>query len=230
MAGDGIKPSWLNEDDHEEWQWAARYLLDRCSPSLKDKISLMATLDFTSLIRSIPALEREAEGVKLIARLRNAIRQRRYRLAEGGRKTCSFTLPKATKATLKTLAKGSKITETRLIESLIESAAQQAAAKKQEALRGADNAKINRNENKLAQELLQVRIDATKKQLHHCLKQLMQWETYLKEALPELSHEDDATATALTKKRLREIDEAIDAAVSKHRRNSPWAICGADPT
>lgn len=230
MARTGSKPSWLNEDDREEWQWAANYLSKHCPERLKDKLSLMAPTIFSSLVRSTYALEKEAEGVKLIQRLRNAIRQRRYRAAEGGRQTCSFTLPKATKAKLKTLAKGYKVTETRLIESLLESAAQQAAAKKQEALREVDNAKVNRSESKLAQELLQVRVDATKKQLHHCLKQLMQWETYLKEALPDLSPEDEATATALTQKRLHEIDEAIDAAVSKHRQNSPWTICGADPT
>src|SRR3546814_2118026 len=47
---------------------------------------------YHSLAESIHELEKYAAGVKLIERMRNSIRQRRYRLAEGGRKTCSFTL------------------------------------------------------------------------------------------------------------------------------------------
>ncbi|APU31912.1 hypothetical protein UYA_20090 [Ectopseudomonas alcaliphila JAB1] len=221
MAGTGNAPSWLNEDDHEEWQWAAKYLTSRSSPALKDKLGLMISMDFRSLIRSIPALEKEAEGVKLIERLRNAIRQRRYRLADGGRKTCSFTLPRATKTALKTLAKRHKTTETGLIERLIEAASKQVAIQKEETRHESQAMKAIRNARKLEQELAKVRIDETEKQLHHCLKQLARWEAFLKEEQPALSPEDEAAATALIKQRLHVIHEAIDAAVARHQLTSP---------
>lgn len=217
-------PGWLNEKDRSEWEWAARYLLRRCSSSLQSSLSALADSNFSYLVRSIHALENEAEGVKLIERLRNAIRQRRYRLAEGGRKTCSFTLPLETKTTLKRLAKNQRTTETALLERLIEGAAQVASAQKEVMRRDAQEAKVMRNSHKLALELDKIRIDQARKQLHHCMKQLTRWETFLKEDLPELSSEDEATATALAERRMRAAQEAIDAAVAKHEMLSPRVI------
>jgi len=213
--------SWLDEKDRKEWQWAAGYLSSRCSSSLQDKLSILADTDFSYLVRSIHALESEAEGVKLIARLRNAIRQRRYRLSNGGRKTCSFTLPSATKTTLETLAKRHKTTETGLIERLIEAASKQVAIQKEETRHESQAMKAIRNARKLEQELAKVRIDETEKQLHHCLKQLARWQAFLKEEQPALSPEDEAAATALIKQRLHVIHEAIDAAVARHQLTSP---------
>ncbi|MEB0189744.1 hypothetical protein [Pseudomonas sp. CCI1.1] len=219
-----MTPSWLNEKDSDEWRWAAGYLSSRCSSSLQDKLSLLADVDFSRLVRSIHALESEAEGVKLIERLRNAIRQRRYRLSKGGRKTCSFTLPLETKTTLKRLAKLNKTTETALIERLIEGAVQVASIQKEAMRREAQMTKVIHNSRKLEQELDKVRIDETKKQLHHCMKQLARWESFLKEELPELSLEDEAAAAALAEKRLRVIQEAINAAVAKNEMLSPRSI------
>ena len=224
MKETGMTPSWLNEKDSDEWRWAAGYLSSRCSSSLQDKLSLLAGVDFSRLVRSIHALESEAEGVKLIERLRNAIRQRRYRLSKGGRKTCSFTLPLETKTTLKRLAKLNKTTETALIERLIEGAVQVASIQKEAMRREAQMTKVIHNSRKLEQELDKVRIDETKKQLHHCMKQLARWESFLKEELPELSLEDEAAAAALAEKRLRVIQEAINAAVAKNEMLSPRSI------
>jgi len=156
--------------------------------------------------------------------MRNSIRQRRYRLAEGGRKTCSFTLPTATKSKLKALAKRHKTTETGLIENLIEAASKQVSIYKEEARHESQAMKAIRNARKLEQELAKTRIEETKKQLHHCMKQLAQWETYLGEALPALPPENEAAATILAEQRLRIIQEAIDAAVAKHAMMSPRAI------
>ncbi|MFJ2680803.1 hypothetical protein [Pseudomonas sivasensis] len=218
-----MKPSWLNEKDSDEWRWAASYLSRRCSSSLQNSLSALADSNFSYLVRSIHALESEAEGVKLIERLRSAIRQRRYRLSKGGRKTCSFTLPLETKTTLKSLAKSSKTTETALIERLIEGAAQVASVQEEAMRREAQVAKVIHNSRKLEQELDKVRIDETRKQLHHCMKQLARWETLLQE-LPELSPEDEATATALAESRMRAIKEAISAAVAKREMLSPRSV------
>ncbi len=221
MKETGMTPSWLNEKDSDEWRWVAGYLSSRCPSSLKAKLDFFANRDFSRLVKSIHALESETKGVKLIERLRNAIRQRRYRLSNGGRKTCSFTLPSATKTTLKTLAKRHKTTETGLIERLIEAASKQVAIQKEETRHESQAMKAIRNARKLEQELAKVRIDETEKQLHHCLKQLARWEAFLKEEQPALSPEDEAAATALTKQRLHVIHEAIDAAVARHQLTSP---------
>lgn len=142
-------------------------------------------------------------------------------MSNGGRKTCSFTLPLETKTTLKRLAKRSKTTETALIERLIEGAAQVASVQKEAMRREAQVTKVIHNSRKLEQELDKVRIDETRKQLRRCMQQLARWETFLKEELPELSPEDEATATALADSRMRETQEAINAFVARHEMLSP---------
>ena len=56
------------------------------------------------------------------------------------------------------------------------------------------------------------------------MKQLARWETFLKEELPELSYEDEAAATALAERRMRVVQEAIDASVAKHEMLSPRSV------
>ena len=90
--------------------------------------------------------------------------------------------------------------------------------------REAQVAKVIHNSRKLEQELDKVRIDETRKQLHHCMKQLARWETFLQEELPELSPEAEATATALAESRMRAIQEAISAAVAKREMLSPRSV------
>lgn len=224
MKETGMTPSWLNEKDSDEWRWAAGYLSSRCSSSLQDKLSILADTKFSQLIRSIHALESEAEGVKLIERLRNAIRQRRYRLSKGGRKTCSFTLPLEIKATLKRLAKSSKTTETALIQRLIEDAAQLAEAQKETRHQENLMAKVTRNTSKLAHELNQIRIAENQKHLLHCLKRLALWETSMGDELPALNPDEEAAANALAEKRMRATQEAIGASVAKHEMMSPRSM------
>ncbi|WP_254797535.1 hypothetical protein [Geopseudomonas aromaticivorans] len=221
MGETSAAPSWLNEKDGEEWAWAANYLMSRSSAQLRSKISILADTDFKRLTRAIDALESEAEGVKLIERLRNAIRQRRYRLSKGGKKTCSFTLPRETKATLKSLAKKYGTSETMLIQRLIDAEAQQAQKqKRQEEL----TAKIMHNAQKLAQELSQVRIEETEKRLLHCLKQLARWEIFLKEELSSLPPEEEAAAAEAAEKQMKSIREAVNASVAYRELMSPRSM------
>ncbi|HCF0204142.1 TPA: hypothetical protein NH783_006333, partial [Pseudomonas aeruginosa] len=119
METTGNKPGWLKKLDREETVWAANYLLNRWPDELEPKPDPSPAMVFITFGDSIRTLESDVAGVKLIERLRNAIRQRRYRQAEGGRKTCSFTLPLNTKDKLKILAKNADTTETAIIESLI---------------------------------------------------------------------------------------------------------------
>ncbi|WHL27421.1 hypothetical protein QJS63_23795 [Pseudomonas juntendi] len=127
---------------------------------------------YHSLAESIHELEKYAAGVKLIERMRNSIRQRRYRLAEGGRKTCSFTLPLNTKDKLKILAKNADTTETAIIESLIAGALQSSQDQKEGKRREALEKTITRNSSKLAQELNKIRLEVTTKHLDASLRRL----------------------------------------------------------
>ncbi|MBG0843496.1 hypothetical protein [Ectopseudomonas toyotomiensis] len=217
-------PSWLNEKDSDERKWAVEYLLKRWHDPTPQKLGVYDYSSVSGLNMLIRKLESSVAGVKLIERLRNAIRQRRYRLSSGGRRTCSFTLPSETKNTLKRLAKSHRTTETALIQQMIENAALAAAEQKEAIRHEAAMAKVVRNSRKLAQELDSVRINETRKQLRHCVKQLARWEFFLKNEQPELSSEDEATATAMAERRMRAIHETIEASVAKYKILSPRSL------
>jgi len=217
-------PSWLNELDRKEAEWAASYLSKRWPEGLKAKPSPTPPMLYHSLAESIHELEKYAAGVKLIERMRNSIRQRRYRLAEGGRKTCSFTLPLNTKDKLKILAKNADTTETAIIESLIAGALQSSQDQKEGKRREALEKTITRNSSKLAQELNKIRLEVTTKHLDASLRRLAGWQVYLNEQTPELSAEQESEANRIAEKRMREIQEAIRAVLAKHEMMSPRNI------
>lgn len=224
MEKTGNTQDWLKKLDREETEWAANYLLTRWPKKLEPKPDESPAMVFVSFGESIRTLETDVRGMKLIERLRNAIRQRRYRLAEGGRKTCSFTLPRDTKAKLKGLAKSAGTTETTIIESLIEGAQQSSQDQKEEKRREALEKTITRNSSKLAQELNKIRLEVTTKHLDASLKRLASWQVYLNEQAPELSSEQESEANRIAEKRMREIQEAIRAVVAKHEMMSPRNI------
>ena len=224
METTGNKPGWLKKLDREETEWAANYLLNRWPDELEPKPAPSPVMVFITFGDSIRTLESDVAGVKLIERLRNAIRQRRYRQAEGGRKTCSFTLPLNTKDKLKILAKNADTTETAIIESLIAGALQSSQDQKEGKRREALEKTITRNSSKLAQELNKIRLEVTTKHLDASLRRLAGWQVYLNEQTPELSAEQESEANRIAEKRMREIQEAIRAVLAKHEMMSPRNI------
>ena len=224
METTGNKPGWLKKLDREETVWAANYLLNRWPDELEPKPDPSPVMVFITFGDSIRTLESDVAGVKLIERLRNAIRQRRYRQAEGGRKTCSFTLPLNTKDKLKILAKKADTTETAIIESLIAGALQSSQEQKEGKRREALEKTITRNSSKLAQELNKIRLEVTTKHLDASLRRLAGWQVYLNEQTPELSAEQESEANRIAEKRMREIQEAIRAVLAKHEMMSPRNI------
>jgi len=214
----GAARDWLSKLNKEELVWVANYLHDR-APS---ETFRGASFD----LRALPALliqrlEETVEGLKLITKARNNLRQKRYRASTNGRASCSFTLPRATKAKLKSLAKAGRTTETAIIEGLIEGAQQASQAQKEEKRRHALEKKISRNSSKLQQELFTIKLTATRKHLMDSLKQLARWEVFFDQPGPELSPEQEAKAGEIAKKRMQAMQEAIEAAAAKHELMSP---------
>jgi hypothetical protein len=107
---------------------------------------------------------------------------------------------------------------------LIEGASQAAQDQKGEKRREAIAAKVTRNSSKLAHELNGVRIEEANKHLKRCLKQLVIWELFYEGIQPELLPEDEPAANELIEKRMREIQEAIGAAVAKREYLSPRSL------
>ncbi|WP_028241380.1 hypothetical protein [Stutzerimonas azotifigens] len=224
MGETGAALSWFKELNEEEQAWATNYLVDRMPRDALAAIAFEVRRTPALLTQSICNLETMNEGWKLISRARNNLRQRRYRASAKGRATCSFTLPRDTKAKLKGLAKSSGTTETAIIESLIEAAQQLSQDRKEEKRREALQKTITRNASKLAQELSKIRLDATTRHLEISLKRLASWQVYLNEQPPELSSEQELEASKIAEKQMREIQEAIRAMLAKHELMSPRVI------
>lgn len=224
MSETGTAPSWFNQLNDKERAWATNYLVEKMPREALAGFAFEVRANPTLLIQSIRKLETMAEGVKLITRVRNNLRQKRYRASTKGRATCSFTLPRDTKAKLKGLAKSAETTETAIIESLIEGAQQSSQDRKEEKRREALVKTITRNSSKLAQELNKIRLEVTTKHLDASLKRLASWQVYLNEQAPELSSEQESEANRIAEKRMREIQEAIRAVVAKHEMMSPRNI------
>lgn len=217
-------PNWLEEMNSEELEWAASYLSSRTTAlELGERTSIMGS-DFKAFTRAIQKLELTVDGVKLVVRLRNAVRQKRYRLSDGGKATGSFTLPKKTKTALKRLAKSNGTTETAIIRTLIEEASKTAQCHKEVKRNEALEARITRNSSKLSQELNEVRLKEANRHLGRSLERLARWETYLEGELPELTSDQEAAAIALAEKRMREIQEVIRVSVAKREMMSPRSI------
>lgn len=68
MAETENAPSWLNELDRKEAEWAASYLSKRWPEGLKAKPSPTPPMLYHSLAESIHELEKYAAGVKLIGK------------------------------------------------------------------------------------------------------------------------------------------------------------------
>lgn len=137
MSETGTAPSWFNQLNDKERVWATNYLVEEMPREALAGFAFEVRANPTLLIQSIRKLETMAEGVKLITRVRNNLRQKRYRASAKGRATCSFTLPRDTKAKLKGLAKSAETTETAIIESLIAGALQSSQDQKEEKRREA---------------------------------------------------------------------------------------------
>lgn len=220
MSATEAKPSWLDDMDADELEWAANYLSTRWPRSTR---GMLLRADLNSLKKATLELELTGEGVRLVDRLRNAVRQRRYRSSNGGKKTCSFTLPTKTKTALKTLARTHRTTETMLVQRLIEGAKQQASEQSEAKHEARLEAKVTRNLNKLAQELSQLRIKEGQRHLLHCLEQLARWEIFF-DATPSLSPEQESAAVAHAAEKMRVIEEVIAAAIAEHELKSSRAI------
>ncbi|GLU38081.1 hypothetical protein [Pseudomonas sp. NBRC 100443] len=223
MSKTGV-PSWISELNDEERVWATDYLAKRLPYDTMRGLRFEARKNPDFLTQSVLKLDATAEGVKLIIQMRASLRQKRRRALGKGRVSCSFTLPCSTKAKLKRMAKSAGTTETEILESLIEGAQQAKDVQKEEKRREALEKMITRNSNKLAQELNKIRLEATTRHLDACLKQLSSWQVYLNEQAPELSLEQQDEAIKLSEKRMREIREAIGAAVAKYEMMSPRLI------
>jgi hypothetical protein len=187
MTKDGNELKWLRND---EWQWAQQYMDEHADPAMHAAALHFApkmAFDYAQTVNYIAYFEQTVEGLKFVTRLKNALRQHRYRAPSHGRKLCTFTLPNSTKGNLSRIAKDHSLTETQVITVLIDDADQLAKkhSEQEKKLRASKNAERNRS--LLATGALKAQLDATMKHLERTTELVVMWQQSTRTEQPPAS-------------------------------------------
>jgi len=108
--------NWLKKNDALQIQWAADYIKKR-KPNY---LLFLPQVTHANLISVGMHLEEEESGREILRNMKNAWRQKKYRSPSNGRKACTFSLSTYAKKSLTRLAGHYQLSETALIEKLIE--------------------------------------------------------------------------------------------------------------
>lgn len=219
MTGSGGRPRWLRTTGGE-WEWAYRYMQQATDEGIQ--ISLRYAVlgkepNYQTVADAITYLQETRDGLEFVTRLRNALRQRRHRSANAGkkRKPYSFTLPIDTKKALSVRAEKLEMTEKALVTDLLNGAGKllEEHHEREQILRDALDF-----ERKRVQEIA----DRFKAQHREAMRQverlatlLSMWELSLGGQDPGFDG-DEATLQSETKKKTREVEKAISHALKMH--------------
>lgn len=206
-------PKWLHQD---EWEWAERYLQDRAPHSISNIVlSRFRDPGYAGTMQIIENLERVADGLKLIERLKNALRQRRYRSPSNGRKACTFSLPNSTVKNLRRLAKARGQSETLIVANLIDELGSITKEQQSEAKQLKEVARLEREAAKKTTSLLRSQLDEVLKHLERHVELLLMWETSMETNQPPFAG-DETDARREVEKRMREIKRSLNVIAFKH--------------
>lgn len=163
--------------------------------------------DPSRLINAIRDLERDLEGREIVTRLKNALRQKKYRSPKNGKSPKTFTLPNSIFRKLQNLAKENGKSHTEIITALLENA----ELINEKLHKQVKDLKQKLNKAKEAQasnaEIHQFQIDAAMRQLEISIQRLATWETAHGDELPD--HPDIAIIKKLADKKIKQAKFAI---------------------
>ncbi|VVM55571.1 hypothetical protein [Pseudomonas fluorescens] len=186
MIEEKREPRWLRRSS-DEWQWAQEYISKHADIAMRSDIERFARRmveGYDQVVADIAYLEQSAEGLKFVIRLKNALRQHRYRAPSHGRKPCTFALPSATRANLSRLSKANRVTETAVITTLIDDA-EWAARKHSEREKNLKTSlTLERKRAELAVEAANAQLEQTIKQLERTTERLVMWELAMESEPP----------------------------------------------
>ena len=206
-------PKWMRQD---EWEWTERYLQERAPKSLSNIVhARFRAAGYAGTVQIIHDLEKVPDGLKLIERLKNALRQRRYRSPGNGRKACTFSLPNATAKNLRHLAKLHEQPETLFVTNLIDGL--NSATKEQQAERKQmkEAARLEREAAKQTNTLLRNQLDEAMKHLERHVELLLMCETSMETGQPPFAG-DEADVRLEVEKRMKGIKRSLSTIALKH--------------
>ena len=197
---------WLRRSS-DEWQWAQQYISKHADAAMRSDIERFARRmveGYDQVVSDIAHLEQSAEGLKFVMRLKNALRQHRYRAPSHGRKPCTFSLPSATRANLSRLSKANRVTETAVITTLIDDAewATRKHTEREKNLK--TRLALERKRAELALEAANAQLEQTIKHLERTTERLVMWELAMESEQPPFNGDQEKVRLEV-EKRLKKV-------------------------
>ncbi|MDE3735946.1 hypothetical protein PSH28_05020 [Pseudomonas resinovorans] len=108
---------WINDQDHEQLQWATQYFGTRLVDMPRPTASSSDT--YKQLVTRLANLPNDAANRELVDLAKGAWRQKKCRQRSVGKKTYNFLLPTTVQTKLKSIARRRRTTMTAALEALI---------------------------------------------------------------------------------------------------------------
>lgn len=198
---------WLRED---EWKWAANYLREKSAdPLIRRKVN-RSNLNYSDVAGAVELLEETSEGRELSSRLKNALRQRRYRSEHHNRKSKTFRLTVSTLNKIRTLANNQEVSETEIIASAIDNADELKAQHKNEIkdIRRRNELRLQKAQTET--RILKKKFDVLYKEFAKSTERLIHLELSYKEITP--NHVDKSTVNTELKHIMKSLKRHLEAA------------------
>lgn len=211
-AADKIR--WLKKE-RAEWRWACHYMEDNANAAiaediedaLKDREPSHEVVE--EIIRHLLKTER---GRDFIKRLRNALRQHRYRSSENDKKISTFALPTKTKETLRRNAQRLGKSESDLVAEALTQSEKLIEEHRQREQRLEKTRELERKRAKQRIDLLRVKHHEAMRQIQMLATRLSLWELALGAEHPDITV-DQAMLADTAKEKTKAVKKAIKTAV-----------------
>lgn len=198
---------WLSRSG-DEWRWVQQYISRHAEARMRgntERFARRKVEGYDQVVVDIADFEQTTEGLKFVTRLKNALRQHRYRSASNGRKPCTFSLPNATRTSLSRQAKQNRVTETAVIQTLIDDA-EWAIRKHTERKRTLKTTlTLERKRSELALEAANAQLEQTMKHLERTTEQLVMWELAMESEQPPFNGDQEKVRQEV-EKRLKKVN------------------------
>ncbi|PKM29738.1 MAG: hypothetical protein CVV07_08540 [Gammaproteobacteria bacterium HGW-Gammaproteobacteria-11] len=216
------KIRWLKKE-HAEWLWAFRYMKDNAYLAIDRNIKYVLSGREPSheiVEEIIHDLRKTEYGRDFIRRLRNALRQHRYRSASNGKKISTFALPTQTKQTLHDNARHQGKSESSLVAEALDQSDKLIEEYRQQEQRLKEKHELELKLAKQRIELLEVKHHEAMRQIQMLTTRLTTWELALEAEHPEIPIDKNAVHKT-SKKKIRVIKKAIKTAEERWRFLQP---------
>lgn len=207
---------WLSKHDNE-WQWAYNYMAKHADEDIWSSINYVAQNKHRGhevICEIVTYLQETAGGRNFVTRLRSALRQHRYRSADKGRTTCTFTLPTKTKSHLKAIAKKMACSESNVVADLLNDAEKliREHRNRERKIENSFEVKLNRARRRI--KILETKHHEAMREIERLAKLSSIWELALEEELPNIPVDQDALDHSVAKK-VSKSKKVIQSAVEK---------------